>query len=132
MKLHGFYEMMLTRIHTFFAPASAGIEIHPKGSRSGSSTVIAINAGGSAYTDSTGKLWVSDTGYYNTGRAGSYSAQIAGTNLQTIYQSERYDVGGSPQMKYSIPLVNGQYGTPYCIPFGFISEYLHYQTSRIV
>jgi len=86
----------------------SGIEIHPKGP--GSSSVVAINAGGPSFTDSTGKVWVSDAGYYNTGKSATTSASIGGTSTQQVFQSERYDVLSqfSP-MVYSIPLVNGYY-----------------------
>lgn len=71
--------------------------------------MIAINCGSGSYTDSTGKLWVSDAGYYSTGVAGTTSAQISNTNKQKLYQSERYDLAGGSEMKYNIPLTNGQY-----------------------
>jgi subtilisin family serine protease len=58
----------------------------------------AINAGGSAYLDSTGEAWVADKkwsaggwGYYQKGSTLSTSRSIAGTTDDTLYQQARVD-----------------------------------------
>jgi hypothetical protein len=62
-----------------------------------------INAGADTpYTDSSGQVWEPDTGYFNTG-----SSYAVGDG--SIYQSERYDPGGPPDMIYSIELDPGVY-----------------------
>jgi hypothetical protein len=65
-----------------------------------------INAGGATYKDSTGNTWLADTDYTGgstddqaTGRA------IKGTNVQPIYQDERYGTSFS----YAMPVANGTY-----------------------
>lgn len=67
-----------------------------------------INAGGPSYTDPDGVVWEADK-YFNTGIANPSSAIITGTNKPTLYQSERYDLGGGPEMVYNIPIQNGEY-----------------------
>lgn len=59
--------------------------------------------------DSVGNEWVVDTGYYSAGLWESSTRAIAGTVDDAIYQSRRYDTTFSPEMKYSFPVVNGDY-----------------------
>jgi len=67
-----------------------------------------INCGGEAYTDPNGIVWEADN-YFNTGRAGRSSNPITGTNIPELYRSERYDILASPELKYNVPIPNGQY-----------------------
>lgn len=70
--------------------------------------VYRINAGGSAYTDPSGKTWQADA-YYNTGYTYSTTQAIAGTTSPGIYQTERYDVPTAPDLTYALPVTNGTY-----------------------
>jgi hypothetical protein len=64
---------------------------------------LRINAGGPAYTDSSGNLWQADE-FYTGGTAGSTATTITGTTDQPVYQTERW--GNS---NYDIPLPDGIY-----------------------
>jgi hypothetical protein len=66
-----------------------------------------INAGGSAYIDTLGQLWSADQGF-STGQADSTSDRIADPN-STLYQSERWDPPGAPELSYDLPVANGSY-----------------------
>ncbi|NCC51260.1 MAG: hypothetical protein EOM20_08600, partial [Spartobacteria bacterium] len=68
-----------------------------------------VNAGGGAYTDSQSRAWSSDAGFFNTGNANSTASAIAGTDMQALYQSERWDGGESPEMLFSFPVEPGDY-----------------------
>ena len=72
-----------------------------------------INATGPDYTDTSGNLWTSDVGSmpFNVGKEFSVDAsvEIAGTDDDTLYQSERYDSLQPPEMTYSFPVANGNY-----------------------
>lgn len=52
-------------------------------------SVLRVNAGGSAYTDSLGNQWVMDTGFAG-GWFGASSASVSGTSDPTLYQTEQY------------------------------------------
>lgn len=72
---------------------------------------IYINCGSSSsYTDPSGITWQADKNF-NTGVTGSVgsSVDISGTTKDPLYRSERYDVNGGPELKYDIPVPNGQY-----------------------
>ncbi len=71
-------------------------------------TVIRVNAGGPAYTDSAAHTWSADTGY-NTGNAASTTSNIAGTSDPTLYKTERWDTSALPEMTYSFNVPNGGY-----------------------
>jgi glucose/arabinose dehydrogenase len=66
-----------------------------------------INAGGPAYADTLGQLWSADQGF-NTGQAAATSDPIADPNT-TLYQSERWDPPGAPELSYDLPVANGTY-----------------------
>ncbi len=70
---------------------------------------LRINAGGSAFTDSAGKVWLADTGF-NTGRKSNVSGvQIAGTSDDILYQTQRWDPSAAPDLTYSLAVTNGNY-----------------------
>jgi len=71
-------------------------------------TAIRVNAGGGRYTDTRGLFWEADRGY-NTGTAATYTAPIAGTDDDVLFQTERWDPAGAPDMQYSFPVPNGRY-----------------------
>ena len=71
-------------------------------------TLIRVNAGGPAYTDSVGRLWQADRGF-NTGLTSSSTASIANTNDPGLYQDQRYDAAGGPELRYEFPVPNGTY-----------------------
>jgi hypothetical protein len=72
------------------------------------SVVIAINAGGSAYTAEDG-INYEDDNYFSGGQvwAPSSPPAIAGTNDDVLYQSSRY--GEPTDFSYNIPIANGTY-----------------------
>lgn len=73
-------------------------------------TVIRVNVGGPAYTDTAGNVWSADTGF-NTGNALSWPAStaIAGTSDPTLYRTERWDDVPAPELQYSFNVPNGTY-----------------------
>ena len=73
-------------------------------------TVIRVNVGGSAYTDSASNVWSADTGF-NTGNAKSVPATtaIAGTSDPALYRDQRWDGPAAPEMTYSFNVPNGTY-----------------------
>ena len=73
--------------------------------------VYRINCGGTALTDSRGKLWQADQ-YFNTGKTYATTVNIAGSSDPKLYQSSRYDekaATGDAELKYSLPVANGAY-----------------------
>lgn len=88
-------------------PAISGIEVH--------ATVppIYINAGSRTnYTDSQGRVWVADSilDYHNAGNTYVSTATIAGTEDQSLFQSERWQSNKEEEeLQYSIPVANGDY-----------------------
>lgn len=65
---------------------------------------IHVNAGGGAYTDSTGTAWSADTGYGAAGGTYAQSVSIANTNDPALYQTSRYG-----QFTYTFSVPNGSY-----------------------
>src|SRR3989442_3361835 len=55
-----------------------------------STRMIAINAGGPAYTDARGQTWQADA-YYNTGGTSSTTANVAGTTDPTLLKTEEHN-----------------------------------------
>lgn len=78
------------------------------GASAATESVLRINVGGDNYTDSAGRLWSADRGY-NTGNVARSANSIANTVDDAIYNSQRWDAGGSPELGYSLPLPNGDY-----------------------
>jgi hypothetical protein len=74
----------------------------------GAGVAIRINAGGPAYVDRAGNTWQADTGF-NTGGKTTVNAAIAATDEDLIYQSNRYDKAGGPELAYAIDVPNGEY-----------------------
>jgi len=70
--------------------------------------VYRINAGDGNYTDSWGQEWQADQGF-NTGSTFTTTTPIAGTSDPALFQSERWDPGGAPELQYSLPVPNGLY-----------------------
>src|SRR6266849_9831503 len=66
---------------------------------------IRVNAGGPAYTDSTGTVWYADSAYTG-GFAFSTANQIANTTTPVLYQDQRADDGG---FGYNFTVPNGSY-----------------------
>lgn len=73
-------------------------------------SVYRINVGGDSYEDPEGNLWVSDTGYLNgTTMIAPRSADTDGTNLDPLYETERWDPAGGEEMTFSFPVDAGTY-----------------------
>jgi hypothetical protein len=69
-----------------------------------------LNCGGPSYTDPAGNYWLSDDGYFNTGKPDSTTESISGTENDFMYQTDRWDDPFDPApMMYSIPLESGNY-----------------------
>jgi len=66
-------------------------------------TILRVNAGGAAYTATTGKVFSAD-GSFTGGTSYSVSSEIANTADQGLYQSERYG-----NFSYNLPLPSGSY-----------------------
>ena len=64
---------------------------------------IRINSGGPAYTDPSGQVWSTDTGF-SGGSAYAVPQPIQGTNYPSLYQS-----GRTGNFSYAIPVPNGLY-----------------------
>ena len=64
-------------------------------------TPIRVNAGGPAFSDGAGNAWSADTGF-SGGSTFTTGAAIAGTNDDTLYQSERWN-SGTLQYQFAAP-----------------------------
>lgn len=84
--------------------ASATITLNPPPVTTPSFSPIRVNAGGSAYTDSQGRTWSTDTGYIN-GYTWSVANSFLNTNTIPVYQTCRY--GYAFNYLFSVP--NGTY-----------------------
>jgi hypothetical protein len=69
----------------------------------GTPTAVRINAGGGAYTSSSGATFVPDTSFTG-GSTNSTTAAITGTSDPALYKDERWGA-----FSYAIPVVNGTY-----------------------
>jgi hypothetical protein len=65
--------------------------------------LVAVNAGGSQYTDTTGVVYQGDTGF-SGGKTYTNAVAIAGTEDDHLYQTERYG-----NFSYALPVPNGKY-----------------------
>ncbi|TAE76517.1 MAG: hypothetical protein EAZ84_07350, partial [Verrucomicrobia bacterium] len=70
--------------------------------------VLRVNAGGPAYTDVAGNVWLADVGF-NTGVIETSSGAIAHTDDDPLYQARRFDRDSGAELKYSFPLPDGEY-----------------------
>jgi subtilisin family serine protease len=68
-------------------------------------TPVRVNAGGGAYTDTSGTSWSADTGFVG-GAAYGVGSAIANTNAPGLYQTERYASG---MLQYSFTVPNSTY-----------------------
>jgi hypothetical protein len=68
-------------------------------------SVVRVNAGGSAMTDSTGKSWSADSGF-SGGTVYAPGVTVAGTNDQALYGTQRWNNGS---LTYTFPVNNGAY-----------------------
>jgi hypothetical protein len=85
------------------AVAAASVALNPVSTSS--FAPIRVNAGGQAYTDSSGNVWSADTGFAG-GFTYSTSAPVAFTSTPALYQTERYNPG-TLEYRFSVP--NGSY-----------------------
>lgn len=97
---------MLLRVLTLrFLNQISALQVRP-------SPGVYINAGGPDFHDGT-RVWKGDTGYHDVGTEVRVTSEaISGTDIPTIYQSQRVGQGAnkpSPHMTYSIPLARGVY-----------------------
>jgi hypothetical protein len=78
------------------------------GAGGSSAALYRINAGGPAYTDPTGAVWQADA-LFNTGNALAVTTPVGNTSMSPLYQDERWDDASTPELRYSLPVPNGQY-----------------------
>lgn len=97
----------------FAALAAIGCILAPGVARA--QNVYRINCGGPDFLDPQGNMWQSDngSGYFNVGRTlpspVSDTIDILGTDLDTLYRTERYDGQSAPNMTYTLPVTPGYY-----------------------
>ncbi len=87
------------------ASATASLTVNPAATSGGGFAPIRVNAGGGAYTDSSGNTWSADTGYIG-GYGYSTSSTVANTTASPLYQAERYSPGS---VQYAFAAPNGTY-----------------------
>ncbi len=71
-------------------------------------TLYRINAGGPEY-QRDGVVWQADTGFFNQGQTSSTANGIGGTLDGALYQTERYDDLGGPDLQYQFNVAPGKY-----------------------
>src|SRR5207302_8738450 len=80
--------------------ANIAVNLQPTAAASGFAP-IRVRAGGAAYTDALGQLWMADTGF-NGGSAYATAAAIAGAGAQPLYQAERWSAAAF-QYRFAVP-----------------------------
>ncbi len=86
----------------------AGIEVFSQIQAGGVVAHHRINSGGGAYTDTLGQDWDADRDFVGVSDAFSTADPISGTEDDTIYQTERYGIGGA-LWGYELDVPNGTY-----------------------
>jgi hypothetical protein len=73
-------------------------------------TTIRVNAAGSAYTDSKGRVWSADFGF-NTGNLSKCAPRstVTGTSDPFLFKSARWGGMNTPELQYTFLLPNGSY-----------------------
>ncbi len=69
--------------------------------------VYRINAGGGRYVDPRGNVWSADA-HYTGGHSGEFLEEIDGTDMDPLYQSERFVFPGET-LTYNLPVPDGAY-----------------------
>ncbi|MEK6967344.1 MAG: malectin domain-containing carbohydrate-binding protein [Nanoarchaeota archaeon] len=69
--------------------------------------IYRINAGGPAFVDIYGNHWRPDTGYFAAGKSNSAEVAIRKTDIDKLYQTNRYSQ--SSNLIYNFPIANGNY-----------------------
>jgi hypothetical protein len=96
------------------SPGINNVSATTSGGTSGSQPVtifngaVRVNAGGPAYTDSSGQPWSADTGFSNSGTINQVSA-ILGTTDPPLYQTGRFGNPSGAAMQYQVAVPNGSY-----------------------
>lgn len=84
----------------------AAVSVRP---RALGAAVLRIDVGSEVpFVDSLNQTWVADTGF-NTGVTEASTGAIAGTVDDGIYQTRRFDRSYGAELKYTLPLANGEY-----------------------
>jgi hypothetical protein len=70
-----------------------------------------VNAGGREYIDAQGRRWETDSYFNDTGLGAAQYVEIAGTDLDPLYQTERrsYVLPTRRALVYSFPVLPGRY-----------------------
>ena len=108
----------ITATFTVAGGASPGINnvtVTTSGGTSGSQPMtifngaVRVNAGGPAYTDSSGQLWSADTGFANAAGTTNQVSAIFGTSDPQLYQTARFGNPTGTAMQYQVAVPNGSY-----------------------
>jgi len=87
-------------------PKISAIEVIPV-STAPPPSVLRVNAGGPAFTDSSGNAWQADRNF-NTGDTFTSTQPWTGPNAP-LYGTERWDPATAPELSYSFPVTPGTY-----------------------
>jgi len=71
--------------------------------------IARLNAGGEDFTDFIGRQWSSDDGFFTVGETFSTATGINGTPMQSVFQTERFDGAGEPNLRYTFQVDPGLY-----------------------
>lgn len=97
------YGLNISRLAAIIASASISFSAQ-------ATDTLRINVGGDQYTDLNGDVWLADYGY-NTGRIfpSRGNKSIAGTDNDTLYQTQRFDSASGDELEYRFSVANGTY-----------------------
>ncbi len=76
---------------------------------SADNAIYRLNSGGPAFTDFFGNDWRSDSGFFVNGWEYSTPSPINKSELDLLYQTERFAPPGENELAYHLPLLNGKY-----------------------
>src|SRR5262249_9043924 len=94
--------------HVVENPKISAIEVIPLSSAPPPPpSTVRVNAGGPAFTDSSGNAWEADRNF-NTGDTFTTTQPWTGPNAP-LYTTERWDPADVPELSYSFPLTPGSY-----------------------
>lgn len=102
------YHIVVNEIDTSASPPFANVSISGHWTHED----VLLNVGGEQYEESAERTWYPDDIYYLYGKSSSTTQSINGTEVDAIYQSDRYDEpngndGGD--LSFTVPLLAGYY-----------------------
>ena len=90
-------------------PAPAPPTVFPPLPLAATDALYRVNAGGREYVDPEGRRWEADAHFNDTGLGAAKYQEIAGTDLDPLYQTERRSFVTRRNLVYSFPLPPGRY-----------------------